>query len=669
MVLTQSDRQIRLETPLGKDALLAGRASIVEELGRCFELDIFAMSEKSDLDADQILGEEISLECLLGEDRGSRFFHGHVTEFAQTGYSDGLHQYQIQVRPWLWFLGRTSDCRAFQSKTVPAIVEEVFREYHFTDYELRLNRSYEPWDYCVQYRETDLNFVSRLLEQEGIYYSFVHEKDKHKLVLSDDVGSHKATENYEELPFFPPDEYGAERERDHVSDWRYSKTVHPGAYALSDFDFENPQKDLVAKAVKSRPHAKSSYEMFDFPGEYSPLERKVGEGVAKTRLEELQAQHYVCRGEGSAIGLATGSLFKLTDHPRDDQNGEYLITSTRITVSSNVYSTDGGGTSESHVSFDCIESDTPYRPVRTTPKPLVTGTQSALVVGKSGEEIWTDKYGRVKVQFHWDRYGERDEKSSCWVRVAQVWAGKKWGAIYVPRIGEEVLVSFFEGDPDRPVITGRVYNGDSMPPYGLPANATQTGIKSRSSKGGGDADFNEIRFEDKKGSEEVYIHAQKDLMAVVENDESIHIMHDDSVKIDNDLTSEIGHDETRKIAHDRKTNVEGNEILEVGVDHTEKTGKNYELTAGDQITLKTGAAKIVMKKNGDIEISGKNISIKGTAKVDVKASSKATMKAPQIEVSGTQVTVKGTKTAVEGTMLDLKGSAIASLKGGLTKIG
>ena len=459
MAQLQTVRPVEIITPLGDDVLLFHRMTATEELDK------------------------------------TRYFNGFVSRFSQEGTFDDFNAYSVTVHPWLWFLTRTADCRIFQEKKVPDIIKEVFREHGFTDFEETLSGSYRIWEYCVQYRETDFNFVSRLMEQEGIYYYFKHEINKHILVISDSVSSHEAYPGYEKLPYFPPDEH-LRRERDHIYDWNISQEVQPGVYALNDFDFTRPKANLEVKASVKREHARATMEIYDYPGEYP--DTGDGENYVRARIEELQAEHEQVHGQANARGLAVGSLFELTDYPREDQNREYLIVSATHQVESDAYSSGSGSGAEEvySCSFTALHSKQPYRPARTTPKPMVQGPQTAIVVGPSGEEIYTDKYGRVKVSFHWDRNSKSDENSSCWVRVAQVWAGTKWGGIQIPRIGQEVIIEFLEGDPDRPIITGRVYNNDNMPPNDLPASATQSGIKSRSSKGGNADKFNEIRFDD-----------------------------------------------------------------------------------------------------------------------------------------------------------------------------
>jgi type VI secretion system secreted protein VgrG len=383
--------------------------------------------------------------------------------------------------------------------------------------------------------------------------------------------------------YVPPTETGSSRWRDYIHSWTFTKSVQSGRYAHTDYDFKKPKSDLLVNALQPRPYSHSDYEIYDYPGEYE--ETGDGDAYARQRIEEIQGGYEVLEGEANARGLCTGGLFNLIEHPRGDQNREYLITATTCFLHSDAFES-VPGIAEAPVftcEFRCADSKEKYRSARTTQKPVVQGPQTAVVVGKPGEEIYTDEYGRVKLQFHWDRYGSRDENSSCWVRVAQVWAGKNWGAMHIPRIGQEVIVEFLEGDPDRPIITGRVYNADQMPPYGLPANMTQSGIKSRSSKGGSGENFNEIRFEDKKGEEQVYIHAEKNQDNRVE--------HNETTQVGVNRTENVGNDETITIGHDRTEEVGNNETITIGVDRTETVGVNESVSIGSNRTVNIGSNK------------------------------------------------------------------------------
>jgi type VI secretion system secreted protein VgrG len=688
MPATDRNRPMRLRTPLGADALLVTQLSGVEALGQLFEYDLTLVSERADLNPDEILAQSITVEIALPEDR-TRFVNGYVTEFSQVGYGERYHEYRATIRPWLWFLTRMADCRVFQDQSIPEIFESVIRRHGFTDYELRLKDAgaYDKWEYCVQYRETDFNFLSRLLEQEGLYYFFEHQDGMHRLVLVDDSSGHRTEDGYAQVPYYPPTANDAQRERDHLREWSISRTLTSGAYATTDYDEDDPRRSLKVRTLDKRSKTRGDYEVFDYPLEFQSGSSTELDRIAKTRLAELQVPHAVARGSGDAGGLLTGRKFQLEKYPRDALNIEYLITSSQLSVTSDSLQSSGGGAAtELSVALQAIDATVEFRPARVTPKPIVQGAQTAVVVGKAGEEIWTDWLGRVMVQFHWDRHGRKDETSSCWVRVAQVWAGEQWGAMHIPRIGQEVIVSFLEGDPDQPIITGRVYNGTHKPPYDLPANQTQSGIKSRSSKGGTAENFNEIRFEDKKGEEELYFHAEKDLTTEVENDQAIEVGHDESVEIKNDRkatvgnnetvkigkdqATEIGSNETRKVGKDRKTDIGQNESTAVGKDRQRtvgqnesiKVGKRFILEVGDEITIRTGSSQLVMKKDGTILLKGVKITIDAAQSLTEKAGQK-------IDIKAMQINGQGTKVQLQGTMLDLKASAIATLKGSLTKIG
>ncbi len=428
MPTTQAKRTVQITTPLGKDALLISQFSAVEQMGALFQFDLNLVSEKGDLSADNILGKDVTVTFDLPSG-GKRFFHGFVTEFSQGGFDRRFHQYYATVRPWLWFLTRSADCRIFQQKTVAEIFEEVVKPYGFTDYKLKLSGADNKFEYCVQYRETDFNFISRLLEQEGIYYFFQHADGRHTMILANDNSAHEKAANYETVPFFPPDSPDAARSRDHLSDWTYTKSVMPGAYASTDYDFTAPKKSLAGNSSISKPHSRSSFEIYDYPADLAKFESSETSRVAKIRVQELQAGQYTGHGKGNAAGLATGYKFKLDLFPRKDQNVDYLVTGAKYIITSDAAAAGAGDPGvECSVSIDVIDAKTPFRPARVTPKPIVQGAQTAIVVGKGGEEIYTDEHARVKVQFHWDRYGKNDENSGCWIRVAQTWAGKLWGA-------------------------------------------------------------------------------------------------------------------------------------------------------------------------------------------------------------------------------------------------
>ncbi len=588
MARTQLHRHIGIGTPLGEDVLLLRSLSYSEALGSLFEMQLELLSEEKAIKFEDIVGKNVTARLSLPDGK-VRYFNGYVSRFYQAGQERRLANYIATVVPWLWFLTQTSDCRIFQEKTVPDIIKEVLGDYGFTaDLDDRLSGNYRKWEYCVQYRETAFNFVSRLMQQEGIYYFFEHEDGKHTLVLVDSPAAHLPYSGYGEVPFYPPTDQL--REEEHIFDWRIEQKIHPGAYTHTDFDFKKPRKPLVASRESDRPNADLKYEIFDFPGEY--VEFSDGDAYARTRIEEIQADYEVVHGEATARGLSAGFTFSVKNTPRKDQEGTYLITRASLFASTDAYDSGDSGAGDAFgCSFTAIDSEVAYRSKRTAPEPRIRGPQTAIVVGSKGKEIYPDEYGRVKVQFHWDRRSKADENSSCWIRVAQVWAGKEWGAIHIPRVGQEVIVEFLEGDPDRPIITGRVYNGQAMPPYGLPGNKTVSTVKSNSSKGGGGC--NEIRFEDKKGKEQVLIHAERN----------------EDICVKGDAKETIGGDRHLIVKGDQFEQVDGDKHLTVKGDQNEKV-------AGDVGLIADGLRH---KVSGWITIVAKAIILEASDFVSIKA--------------------------------------------------
>jgi type VI secretion system secreted protein VgrG len=570
-------RRIHVHSVLAAEKLLIKDATVREQLGRLSSMDLDLLSPDENLALDDLLGRGLSIELALDNDQ-SRFFHGIVSECAQNGRLGSYVRYSARVVPWLWLLTRASDCRIYQQKSVPDIVKSVFREHGTSDFEDSLTGNYQPRDYCVQYMESDFEFVSRLMEEEGIYYFFKHEQAKDTLVLCDSAGAHSAVPGYTSISYYPPSD-NVVRE-DCIGEWSLSHSMQSGKLTHTDFDFTKPRSSLLAQHAATGSYPKSDAEVFSYPGGYVA----VGDGnkYAQKRLEAIQHQHERVVGSGNVRTLTVGTLFSLEGYPREDQNREYLVISATHQFAGIDYESGvSHAGSDVQVSFEAIPSAQPYRSPPITRRTRVAGPQTAIVVGKAGEEIYTDQYGRVKVQFHWDRLGKRDENSSCWVRVSQVWAGKNWGAMHIPRIGQEVVVDFLEGDPDRPIITGRVYNGAEMPPYDLPANMTQSGIKSRSSKGGSPANFNEIRFEDKMGSEMLTIHAEKD--------QEISVEHDEAHSVGHDRTKSVTHDETTTVGNNRTESVGVNEQITIGSNRTEKVGTNETITIGSNRTENVGS--------------------------------------------------------------------------------
>jgi len=708
-------RLMEISTPLDHDVLLFHGMHAREELSRLSEFQINLLSEKDGINVDDILGKAVGVALELPKG-GTRYFNGFVTRFSAGGTVGRYHRYRAEVRPWLWFLSRTSDCRIFQEMTVPDIIKKVFADHKMADFSMELTGSYKTRTYCVQYRETDLNFVSRLMEEEGIYYYFRHTKGHDTLVVTDSSSKHEPFSGCEKLPFIAP-EKAARPDVDHIVNWDFSREVQPGVYAQDDYDFERPSVEIKTRKVLTRSYTPSDYEMFDYPGRY--LQSGDGQQLASVRIDEYGSQFETANALTNARGLSVGCSVNMYGYPRGDQNREYLVLSAEYELEYGEYeSVPQPEGADYQCSFVAMSTKQQFRPRRLTPKPFVQGPQTAMVVGPGGDEIYTDKYGRVKVQFHWDRYGKQDQNSSCWIRVSSPWAGKAWGGISIPRIGQEVVVDFLEGDPDQPIIIGRVYNAEQMPPYELPANMTQSGVKSRSSKSGTPDNFNELRFEDKKGEEQVFLHAEKNQDIEVENDETHWVGHDRTKTIDHDETTHVKHDrnetvdnnetitihgartetvdkdesitinanrtesvaknenisitknrtenvgenESIGIGKDQSVNVTGNRSLSVGkndsISVTEnqtnqieknqettigkdrktnvgendalKVGKKLVLEAGDEVTIKTGSASISMKKDGTITIKGKDLTLDGSGKINVKASSDVIVKGSKI---------------------------------------
>lgn len=618
----------------GERPLTLYRLVAREEMSRPFEYVAELLSERDDIEPKDLLGKQMTILVRL-EDGRVRYFHGLVSHFTYRGAEGGYSSYVAVLRPWLWFLSRNANCRIFQDKTVPQVFEQVARETHgFTDFRLALTATYKSREYCVQYRESDFAFISRLLEEEGIFYFFEHQEDKHTLVLGDSYTAYSSIKGGSSrganIPYRAPGESGVELE--HISEWHVLHELQSATVVLDDFDFTKPRVDLLKQSTIEREHAQAGFEVYDYPGLY--FEAGDGDALSKVRVEELQSKFKRLAGMSDHREMTPGSRFNLTEypykgatgHPRAAENAEYVLLKTEIEVeSAEIEQMRGEAENRFEVKFVALPSREPYRPARSTPKPVVHGPQTAIVAGKKGEEIWTDKYGRIKVQFHWDRLGKSDENSSCWVRVSQPWAGKGWGGIQIPRIGQEVVVSFLEGDPDRPMITGRVYNEDMMPPYPLPANQARSGLMSRSTKGGSADTFNELRFDDTKDKEQVYLHAERDFERVVENNDVLKV---GSSKADEGSQKiEVWKDRSAEI----KT---GNESVKVAQgDHSLNVDAGAStIEAAQKITLKVGGSTIVIEP-AKISLTSPEILIQGNAKIAATA--------PMTDINGSATLILG----------------------------
>lgn len=625
--MAEPQRLIRVKSSLGDDKFLVRELHATEALGQPFVIDLTLDSDDRDIGYKEILGEHLSVEIDLAGNQ-YRYFDGIVTSFAYAGLADFRATYRVTLRPWLWLLTRRAQCKIFQGKTAPAIIKDVIRAAGFDDFEDKLQRTdYLKREYCVQYRESDFVFISRLMEQEGIYYYFKHERGIHKLVLCDGATAHgRYADKYGDINIARSAD---DKNVGAVWDWTLGQELQSGQYTHTDYDLEKPNADLKKSKSITQGHKEDSFEIYDYPGRYT----EAGDGTtyAGIRMEEHAAQFERAGGKSQTRWIATGCVVALAGSQRKGHNREYLVVETRISVAAQA----GPGSQAAYqVEFLALGSTQVFRSPQRTPKPFIRGPQTAFIVGKSGEEIWTDKYGRVKVQFHWDRDGQNDEKSSCWIRCAQLWAGKAWGGMFIPRIGQEVVVHFLEGDPDQPIITGAVYNASSMPPYALPDKATQSTIKSNSSKGGNGS--NEMRFEDKAGGEELYVHAQKDMNVEVEKgDRSL------KVKLGNERHEVSQGTLTTKIFSDTSLTVD--------------TG-NYD------VKVSTGSASLKVTQG---------ITIESTMSITLKvANNSITIDMTGITIKGTMVTVSGdVQTQITGLMTDVEASAMLQVKGGITMIG
>jgi len=630
MAPTQSHREVSVSTALADDVLLFAGMHGTEGLGQLFEFTVTMRSTDHDLQIADVLGKPLTVTLTTDEDGGRRHLNGMVTRFRSLGVQGGNQTYEAVVQPALWLLSRASNCRIFQDMSVPDIVTAVCGAYGGA---VTLSRSslageYPPLPYCVQYRETDLAFVQRLLEGVGIYFYFTHEASRHTTVLADSYGAHQPIPGYNALRFAERPVSGSHADET-VHRWETGGQITATKYVLNDFDFEKAASStsggLLSTASIPAAFDQPSYEMFDYPGNYT----KSGHGnvLARARAETLHGQGEQVAAVTDARGLYPGGLFRLASHPRSGENRDFLITSARYEVSGNDYQSGGQGFSFT-CRFTAIGKEHAFRPPPVTPRPVVQGPQTAMVVGKAGEEIWTDKYGRIKVQFHWDRLGKSDENSSCWVRVAQGWAGKGWGAMSLPRIGMEVVVSFLEGDPDRPLVTGCVYNADAMPPYPLPAEQTVSTVKSRSSKNG--EGFNELRFEDMKGEEEVFMHAERDFLRVVKNNDALKVGFETAAK--GDQTIDIKNDQALAIGNDQSVKIDGKQAVKVATTIVIEAGTSIELKVGGS-SIKIEGAKITIKST-EIEIAANaNAKVTAGAMMDVKAGAVMTIAGSLVKIN------------------------------------
>ncbi len=619
--------EFELETDShGPDDFLVVGFEVEEEISRPFSLDaLVAVPPAADVDAAGLVGEKATLTIHLAAG-GDRFFHGVVAGVRTwtEGVEEPRRRLRLRVVSSVWTLSQVTDSRVYQQKNVPDIVKDVLNR-ESIDFRDDLQASYPARDYTTQYNESDLDFITRLLEDVGAFFYFEHEKDKDTLVLADDSGGCPDIVGEAQLPFREPT--GMEEKKPHVSVLSARLAVRPGAVVLRDFNPLKPAADLTAKADAKQD---SKREVYDYPGGYDNA--GAGKALAQIRLEAWRAQVERFEASSTSRALAAGNTFELAEHPLDAMNQKLLVlsahhrarqpgalpASARPREALEVY----------RCEVECMRADVPFRPERSTRRPLISGTQTAVVVGPAGEEIYTDEYGRIKVQFHWDRLGKKNEKSSCWIRVAQSWAGPGWGALYIPRIGQEVVVDFLEGNPDSPIVAGAVYNGANPPPQKLPDHKTRSGVKSATTPGSDGS--NELRFEDASGAEEVYFHAQKDLSIVVENDK----------------TQRIGGNETLSVDKGRQRTIGGNQLLKVGKNDTSTVGADQILSVGG---------------NRSVSVAGNHTeSVTGTQSIDVSGAQTVTVALASMETVGAVKTL-----TVGGAYAVTVGAAMNELVAGL----
>ncbi|WP_404343664.1 type VI secretion system Vgr family protein [Pseudoalteromonas mariniglutinosa] len=602
---TQDKNVIQIDTPAGKDALYLTRFVAQESMSDLFILSANMYTIGTQIAHEDLVGKAVAIKVKNADGGSERYYHGIVSSLVSNGSrtadldeQKNYIDYSATIVPYAASMRNRKNSRIYQKKTIKEIFTDLFGQHNvaFSD---KTTKSYPKYEYCVQYQESDFDFIQRLLQQEGIFYFFEHTKSDHTLVLADDITA------YEECSESSVVYSSGHLSESHVSRWQGGLSLAPGSYKRVGYDFKQPPRYPDGEHAKPALPTQSVAEIFEYTAEAECHPRAAG--LSAIQLESLQRDMRLCSGRSDCRSFSVGKLFSFKKHEDPRLEGKSFVISsmlTSVTVPNQSGANQSAGSEVYANHFECVPKDVPYRAQANKKKPVINGVQTAIVTGDSADEIMVDQYGRVKVQFDWDREGKKDSQSSCWIRVAQNWAGKKWGAFFFPRVGQEVLVDFINGDPDQPIISGAVYNADLMPPYALPAEKTQSGIKTRSTKEGGADNFNELRFEDKKGHELVYMQAEKDKQLYVKNDQK--------EKIDNDRFLEVGNNDDAKIKVNRTTEVGENDTLNIG--------KVLNIEAGKEIVIKTGSAQIKMSSNGNITIEGTNIDIKGSnIKVDGSA--------------------------------------------------
>ncbi|MEZ5666433.1 MAG: type VI secretion system tip protein TssI/VgrG [Alphaproteobacteria bacterium] len=665
--ITQDERRLSVESPLGADVLLISGFSGTEGLSQLFDFRLDLLSATTDITPDKLLGKSVTVK--IDRPGGDpRYFNGVVRRFAPGAMgARGLRSYVADIVPTLWLLTQTADHKIFQEKTAKDIIEDVLKGHDVTNYRFGVIKESHPTrEYCVQYGETAFAFVQRLMEEEGIFFFIEHKQGEHTIVIADDKAA------YVDCADAQVELTGDAMLSNAVSQWQPNYRFQTGKWTQRDFDFEQPGtvKDLqTEQATGISISAFSSYERFQYPGLY--VKKTDGTLLTRLQMETVEAGYHVVDGASDLASFVPGAKIKVKNDP-DGADSSYVLTAVSHTASGGSLQAGGGGGESYANGFSCIPADVVFRPPRLTPKPMVHGPQTAIVVGQSGQEIFCDKYGRIKVQFHWDRYGKSDENSSCWIRVAQAWAGAKWGTIFTPRVGMEVVVEFLDGDPDRPLVTGCVYNGDNGVPYTLADNKTQSGVLTRSSTGGAAANANELRFEDKKGSEEVFFHAEKDFKREVENDDTLTVDHDRKKTIKNDETIEVQGNRTDTVKKDETVTIEGNRTKTVKKDDTLTVDADRSATVkGKDTTTVTGDTTVTVSSgNFSLQASAGQVTIEAAQSIELKVGGNSVKIDPSgVTINGTMVKASGSASVtVEGSMTKVAGSGMLQLQGGLVKV-
>ncbi|TDT52410.1 type VI secretion system secreted protein VgrG [Enterobacter sp. AG5470] len=572
----------------GYEGLRFWKMSGREAISESFTWTVILLGEEGRLDRSHFLGKSLSVTIPGQNLLTPRYLNGKITrvsvsplELSGTRYA----AYTLTVESDLWPMKRDRNMRIFQGKTVPEIVKEIFNDFR-VNIDNQLTENYRVWEYCVQYQECSLDFVSRLMEQEGISYYFNHSASNHTLVLTDPGSQYQPVNGYEVIPYHQTGAGGITGEEG-ISQWALEDSITPGLYSLNDYDFRKPNAWLFQARQNASSPEPGTVDVYDWPGRYT--EHGHGEKYARIHQERWQVEHQQIFGTATASGIAPGHIFQLVNAPFSNENNTYLVTEANYHFEENQYATSDSGESEHRTDFTVIPSSTAYRPERKTAWPRTYGPQTAKVVGPAGESIWTDRYGRVKVKFHWDRQSNEDDTSSCWIRVSSAWAGQGFGGVQIPRVGDEVVVDFINGDPDRPIITGRVYNESSMPPWELPAAATVMGFMTRSKNGHKD-NASYLFFEDNPGNERIDLHSEKDMKVSVENDQTVDIDGCRNTTIKKQQNDDITGDATFYYRQKRTTTVDNTETntFNNGELTTIKKGRTLNITDGDKVIIKDG---------------------------------------------------------------------------------